>query len=145
METREVAPLKGVTLAVAPLKGVTRAVAPLMGEIGVPPTGMIGEVSSFGWVRPAPGLARRVMRTVSFFRGTPAVFEEGDGGGVGWVLFESLIGLKGSQGTGVPEFQKKISLSAFKPSIPFSIFTAELLLASYPSRRILHLPFLKNS
>lgn len=36
--------------------------------------GGTGAVISFGCVRPAPGRARRVMRTVSFFRGTAAVF-----------------------------------------------------------------------
>jgi hypothetical protein len=48
--------------------------------------GGTGAVISFGCVRPAPGRARRVMRTVSFLRGTAAVFWTGDGGGVGWVL-----------------------------------------------------------
>lgn len=91
METRDVAPLRGVTRPVAPLMGVTRDVAPLIGEIGVPLGGMMGEVSSFGCVSPAPGLARSVMRTVSFFKGTPVVFDDGEGGGVGWVLLESLI------------------------------------------------------
>jgi len=37
-------------------------------------------VSSFGWVIPAPGLARSVMRTVSFFKGTVEVFAVGFGG-----------------------------------------------------------------
>lgn len=36
--------------------------------------GGTGAVISFGCVRPAPGRARKVMRTVSFFRGTAAVF-----------------------------------------------------------------------
>lgn len=48
--------------------------------------GGTGAVISFGCVRPAPGRARSVMRTVSFFRGTDAVFWTGVGGGVGWVL-----------------------------------------------------------
>ena len=48
--------------------------------------GGTGDVISFGCVRPAPGRARRVMRTVSFLRGTAAVFWTGAGGGVGWVL-----------------------------------------------------------
>ncbi len=42
-----------------------------------------GDVISLGWVMPAPGRARSVMRTVSFFRGTEAVFWDGVGGGVG--------------------------------------------------------------
>lgn len=36
--------------------------------------GGTGAVISLGWVRPAPGRARSVMRTVSFLRGTDAVF-----------------------------------------------------------------------
>ena len=54
--------------------------------------GGTGAVISFGCVRPAPGRARRVMRTVSFFKGTAAVFCSGFGGGVGWVW--SLMGKK---------------------------------------------------
>jgi hypothetical protein len=53
-------------------------------------TGDTGEVASLGCMTPAPGLARRVMRTVSFFRGTALVF--GPGGGVGGVGV-SLISL----------------------------------------------------
>jgi hypothetical protein len=55
-------------------------------EAGIPPVaGDIGAVDSRGWVTPAPGRPRRVMRTVSFFSGTAAVFgvePEGGGGGV---------------------------------------------------------------
>jgi hypothetical protein len=51
----------------------------------------ICEETSFGCVTPAPGRARRVMRTVSFFSGTAEVFAAGTGGGVGWVLFSSLM------------------------------------------------------
>jgi hypothetical protein len=36
--------------------------------------GVTGAVMSVGCVSPAPGRARNVMRTVSFFRGTAAVF-----------------------------------------------------------------------
>lgn len=36
--------------------------------------GATGDVASLGWVTPAPGRARKVMRTVSFFRGTEDVF-----------------------------------------------------------------------
>lgn len=42
-------------------------------------------------VRPAPGRARRVMRTVSFLRGTEPVLVPGGGKGTGWVLVESLM------------------------------------------------------
>lgn len=42
--------------------------------------GVTGAVSSFGCVTPAPGRALRVMRTVSFFNGTAAVFAGGVGG-----------------------------------------------------------------
>jgi len=45
--------------------------------------GATGEVASRGWVTPAPGRPRRVMRTVSFFSGTAAVFGVVAGGGVG--------------------------------------------------------------
>lgn len=47
-------------------------------------------VTSLGCVTPAPGRARNVMRTVSFFNGTAEVFATGVGGGVGVVLL-SLI------------------------------------------------------
>jgi hypothetical protein len=50
-----------------------------------------GAVSSFGWVTPAPGRARKVMRTVSFFSGTAAVFACGEGGGVGCVLLSLMV------------------------------------------------------
>ncbi len=40
----------------------------------LPDEGATGAVDSRGWVTPAPGRARRVMRTVSFFRGTEDVF-----------------------------------------------------------------------
>lgn len=47
-------------------------------------TGVTGAVPSRGWVTPAPGLARSVIRTVSFFSGTAEVFGEvGTWGGVG--------------------------------------------------------------
>ncbi|MDB6117599.1 MAG: hypothetical protein JWO08_1380 [Verrucomicrobiaceae bacterium] len=57
--------------------------------------GAIGEVASRGCVVPAPGRARRVMRTVSFFSGTAEVFCVPVGTaavlGVGGVLSASLI------------------------------------------------------
>jgi hypothetical protein len=69
------------TLAVAAPAGVTEVViARGTGEVLDPGTGV---VSSFGWVTPAPGRARNVMRTVSFFKGTADVFAAGTGGGVG--------------------------------------------------------------
>ena len=47
---------------------------------GAPPDGGdTGAVASRGWVTPAPGRARRVMRTVSFFNGTDDVFGVDDG------------------------------------------------------------------
>lgn len=54
-------------------------------EVGIeaPPEGATGAVASRGWVTPAPGRPRRVMRTVSFFSGTAAVFGVVAGGGVG--------------------------------------------------------------
>ena len=39
-----------------------------------PVEGDTGAVASRGWVTPAPGRARRVIRTVSFFNGTAEVF-----------------------------------------------------------------------
>ena len=51
--------------------------------------GPTGAVASRGWVTPAPGRARSVMRTVSFFSGTALVLGVEGGGGVGW--FSSLI------------------------------------------------------
>lgn len=48
---------------------------------GTPPAeGATGVVASRGWVTPAPGRARKVMRTVSFFSGTEEVFGVVDGG-----------------------------------------------------------------
>jgi hypothetical protein len=49
----------------------------------LPVEGETGAVDSRGWVTPAPGRPRRVMRTVSFFSGTAAVFGVVGGGGVG--------------------------------------------------------------
>jgi len=56
----------------------TAEVAALEGEI-LPVTGLTGAVASRAWVTPAPGRARSVIRTVSFFSGTAEVFgvEEG--------------------------------------------------------------------
>lgn len=69
------------------------AVARLGGaSIGGTPdvAGETGEVASRGWVAPAPGRDLSVMRTVSFFRGTAAVFGVLGGGGIG-VLSGSLM------------------------------------------------------
>lgn len=41
--------------------------------------GETGAVASRGWVTPAPGRARKVMRTVSFFSGTEDVLGVDDG------------------------------------------------------------------
>ena len=63
-------------------------------EAGIPPVaGEIGAVDSRGWVTPAPGRPRRVMRTVSFFSGTAAVLgvEPDGGGGDGGVFSGSLM------------------------------------------------------
>lgn len=65
------------------------------GTAPVLPPGETGEVASRGWVVPAPGRARKVMRTVSFFSGTAEVFGEPEGTaavlGVGGVFSASLI------------------------------------------------------
>lgn len=50
--------------------------------LGAAETGVTGEVASRTCVTPAAGLARNVIRTVSFFSGTALVFEV-DGGGIG--------------------------------------------------------------
>ena len=56
----------------------------VFGEAGkLPVEGATGAVASRGWVTPTPGRPRRVMRTVSFFSGTAAVFGVVAGGGVG--------------------------------------------------------------
>jgi hypothetical protein len=61
-------------------------------EIGIPPVaGETGEVDSRGWVTPAPGRPRSVMRTVSFFSGTAAVLGEEPKGGGGGVFSGSLM------------------------------------------------------
>ena len=64
-------------------------------EAGIPPVaGEIGAVDSRGWVTPAPGRPRRVMRTVSFFSGTAAVLGDelgGGGGSDGGVFSDSLM------------------------------------------------------
>lgn len=51
---------------------------------GIDPVAAVGtgDVASRGWVVPAPGRARKVMRTVSFFNGTAEVF----GGGMAAVF-----------------------------------------------------------
>ena len=77
------------TRAVAAPAGVTEVVMG-RGTGEVLTTGGMGAVISFGWVIPAPGRARRVMRTVSFLSGTAAVFWDGDGGGVGCVLLSMV-------------------------------------------------------
>lgn len=61
-------------------------------EAGIPPVaGETGAVDSRGWVTPAPGRPRSVMRTVSFFRGTAAVLGVEPGGGAGGVFSGSLM------------------------------------------------------
>lgn len=88
------------TRAVAAPAGVTDVVMGRgTGEVFT--EGATGEVSSLGCVIPAPGRARKVMRTVSFFRGTAAVFWDGVGGGVGCVLL-SLMVQKFVTGTNAP-------------------------------------------
>jgi hypothetical protein len=64
----------------------------LFGEmVGTPAvTGFTGDVASRGWVEPAPGRARRVIRTVSFFKGTAEVL--GVLGGVGWFSGSLMTG-----------------------------------------------------
>ena len=49
-------------------------IEPVVDAFTVGVGGDTGAVASLGWVTPAPGRARRVMRTVSFFSGTEEVF-----------------------------------------------------------------------
>ena len=58
--------------------GTTEVVFRVAGML--PVMGETGEVDSRGWVTPAPGRPRSVMRTVSFFSGTAEVFGVVDGG-----------------------------------------------------------------
>ena len=46
----------------------------IVGTLPVPAPGATGPVASRGCVTPAPGRARSVIRTVSFFKGTEDVF-----------------------------------------------------------------------
>jgi hypothetical protein len=78
------------TRAVAAPAGVTEVVIG-RGTGEVLTTGGMGAVISLGCVIPAPGRARRVMRTVSFLSGTAAVFWDGPGGGVGCVLLSLMV------------------------------------------------------
>lgn len=73
------------------IMGTTEVV---LNEAGMPPVaGETGAVDSRGWVTPAFGRPRSVMRTVSFLSGTAAVFgEEPEGGGGGNVFSGSLMG-----------------------------------------------------
>ena len=69
-------------------------------------TGVTGAVPSRGWVTPAPGLARRVMRTVSFFSGTAEVFGVvgtcgGVGGFSGSLMTDGSGKQVGNQGIGI--------------------------------------------
>lgn len=85
----------------------------VLSEAGtLPVAGETGAVDSRGWVMPAPGRPRRVMRTVSFFSGTDEVFGVVAGGGGGGVFSGSLM----SQGA---EFHTFSEFRAFA-SIPFS-------------------------
>lgn len=86
-------------------------------DAGIPPVaGETGEVASRGWVTPAPGRPRRVMRTVSFFSGTAAVLGvEPDGGGD--VFLGSLM-IQGRK-KGFREFRPFSEICAHA-SIPFS-------------------------
>lgn len=68
--------------------GTTEVVFRAAGTL--PVDGETGAVVSRGWVTPTPGRPRRVMRTVSFFRGTAAVLGV-DPEGVG-VFSASLMG-----------------------------------------------------
>lgn len=55
-------------------RAVGGMIDPVVIDGALPAEGETGAVASLGWVTPAPGRARRVMRTVSFFNGTEDVF-----------------------------------------------------------------------
>lgn len=81
-------------------------------EAGMPPVaGETGAVASRGWVTPAPGRPRRVMRTVSFFSGTAAVLGVEPDGGVGGVISDSLM----VQGRKIDDSKNSIYLANFAP------------------------------
>jgi len=68
----------------------------VLNDAGIPPVaGETGAVDSRGWVTPAPGRPRRVMRTVSFFRGTAAVLGVEPEGGVGGGVFSGSLMVQG--------------------------------------------------
>jgi len=88
-------------------------------EAGIPPVaGETGAVDSRGWVTPEPGRPRSVMRTVSFFNGTAAVFGVEPAGGSGGVFSASLMvqGNKMGDSDNSPLFSEICPLA----SIPFS-------------------------
>ena len=68
-----------------------RGTLPVMFGTGLVPTEGTGLDNSLGWVTPAPGRARSVIRTVSFFSGTADVLAAGVGGGVGCVLLSLMV------------------------------------------------------
>lgn len=81
-------------------------------EAGIPPVaGETGEVDSRGWVTPAPGRPRSVMRTVSFFSGTAAVLGVEPDGGVGGVFSDSLM----VQGRKIDDSENSVHLANFAP------------------------------
>lgn len=84
----------------------------MLKEAGIPPVaGETGEVDSRGWVTPAPGRPRSVMRTVSFFRGTAAVLGVEPDGGVGGVFSDSLM----VQGRKMDDSENSVYLANFAP------------------------------
>ncbi len=108
----------GTRLVAAPA-GVTEVVMGL-GTGDVIDGGGTGAVSSFGCVRPAPGRARNVMRTVSFFRGTAAVFWTGLGGGCGAVLSSDMAAKSYAEAGAAASISKKISRFPHFASTAFS-------------------------
>lgn len=70
-----------------------RAVGGVMELVVIEGTpGATGDVASRGWVTPAPGRARKVMRTVSFFSGTEEVLGVEDEGFSGSLMAVNKIG-----------------------------------------------------
>jgi hypothetical protein len=99
--------------------------------------GVTGEVASRTCVTPAAGLARNVIRTVSFFNGTALVFWV-DGGGIG-------VGVSSLMETGMLKLifnWSKASLKSLAPSA--SILFSEnhrLISTIYPDSDSQMIPF----
>ena len=126
------------TRAVAAPAGVTEVVMG-RGTGVVLTTGGTGAVISFGCVIPAPGRARRVMRTVSFLSGTAAVFCDGDGGGVGCVLLSLMMQKFVTEAWSHRVFQKRLAFF-----VVGSQWDSPVLGGSFAGKNAVHAPMLEG-